>query len=297
MRSKYEQLIEFIINDETEKAKELFHNLVVEKSRAIYNDLVAEEMSDDMDENYDHDMDEMMGHDMDENMDMDEADSMDQTDDMMHDIEADHEGMDGEDDGMDMDMDMDGMDDMGDHDEEDEEDRIDDLADQLEKLQADFAKLMADEKDEPVHNDGKHDPDFADEGVVREYVENMGQPYKQDMNAPKGRNVGADTGEHINPGETNTKSVVASKNDMGGTAKNLAQGQRNEDPNGKAYKGPKNEYSKGEGKFPHSGQFLNAPGGDAGKKGFSNAKKPQSAEGKFATGGGPNVNKRDVLPR
>ena len=29
MRSRYEQLIEYIINDETDKAKELFHNLVV----------------------------------------------------------------------------------------------------------------------------------------------------------------------------------------------------------------------------------------------------------------------------
>ena len=84
---------------------------------------------------------------------------------------------------------------------------------------------------------------------------------------------------------------------MGGTAKNLVQGQKNEDPNGKVYKGPSNEYNKGEGKYPHSGQFLNTPGGDAGKKGFSNAKKPQSAEGKFATGGGPNVNKKSNLPK
>ena len=93
-------------------------------------------------------------------------------------------------------------------------------------------------------------------------------------------------------------SVVAGKNDMGGTAKNLAQGFKNEDPDGKEYKGPKNEYSKGETKFPHNGKFLNAPGGDAGKKGFSNAKKPvTSGDGRFATGGGVNVNKRDNLPR
>ena len=39
-------------------------------------------------------------------------------------------------------------------------------------------------------------------------------------------------------------------------------------------------------------------GGDAGKKGFSNAKKPvTSGDGRFATGGGVNVNKRDNLPR
>jgi len=290
MRSKYEQLIEFIINDETDKAKELFHNLVVEKSRSIYNDLVAEEMSDDMDENYGHDMDE--------------ADSMDQTDDMMHDIEADHEGMDGEDDGMDMDMGDDDMDNDGDMDyghEEGEggmEDRVMDLEDALDELKAEFEKLMADEKSEPEHNDGDNDPDFAEEGVVREYVEKIGDTYKGEFGgSPRGQVVGAGTGDFIKTGETNPKSVVASKNDMGGTAKNLTQGQRNEDPNGKAYRGPKNEYSKGEGKVPGADKFLNAPGGDAGKKGFSNAKKPQSAEGKFATGGGPNVNKKDVLPR
>ena len=37
MNNKYEQLVEFIINDETDKARELFHTIVVEKSRDIYN--------------------------------------------------------------------------------------------------------------------------------------------------------------------------------------------------------------------------------------------------------------------
>ena len=281
MRSKYEQLIEFIINDETDKAKELFHNLVVEKSRSIYNDLVAEEMSDDMDENYGHDMEEA-------------DDSMDQTDDMMHDIEADHEGMDGEDDGMDMgddDMDMDNDGDMGYGDEEGEggmEDRVMDLEDALDELKAEFEKLMADEAGEEAHNDGVNDPDFAEEGVVREYVEKVASPGNSE-----GSPVGA-----VNSYKSSTqkKSVVAGKNDMGGTAKNLVRGDTNEDPDGKQYKGPSNEYSKGEGKLPHNGKFLNTPGANAGKA-FSNAKKPQSAEGKFATGGGPNVNKKDVLPR
>ena len=41
--NKFEQLIEFIINDEEDKAKELFHEVVVEKSREIYENLMAEE--------------------------------------------------------------------------------------------------------------------------------------------------------------------------------------------------------------------------------------------------------------
>ena len=36
MTSKFEQLIEYVINDEEAKAKELFHDIVVEKSREIY---------------------------------------------------------------------------------------------------------------------------------------------------------------------------------------------------------------------------------------------------------------------
>ena len=33
--NKYEQLIEFIINENEDKARELFHQLVIEKSRDI----------------------------------------------------------------------------------------------------------------------------------------------------------------------------------------------------------------------------------------------------------------------
>jgi len=282
MRSRYEQLIEYIINDETDKAKELFHNLVVEKSRDLYNELVAEEMEEEMEENWDHDMDEA-------------GDSMDQTDDMMHDIEADHEGMDHDDmdmgdDGMEMgdddeddslDSDNDGM---GDHDEPATKGDLASFEDELDALKAEFEKLMSQEAEEPEHQG----MDTPEEGVVREYVEKVSSPGNSE-----GSPVGA-----VNSYKSSTqkKSVVAGKNDMGGTAKNLVRGDSNEDPDGKTYKGPSNEYSKGEGKLPGNGKFLNTPGANAGKA-FSNAKKPQSAEGKFATGGGPNINKKDVLPR
>jgi len=41
--NKFEKLIEYIINDEDQKARELFHNIVVEKSRDIYEDIMAQE--------------------------------------------------------------------------------------------------------------------------------------------------------------------------------------------------------------------------------------------------------------
>ena len=41
--NKYEQLIEFIINEQEDKARELFHTIVVEKSREVYESLIDEQ--------------------------------------------------------------------------------------------------------------------------------------------------------------------------------------------------------------------------------------------------------------
>ena len=49
MTSKFEQLIEYVINDEEAKAQELFHDIVVEKSREIYENLMNEEDSEEED--------------------------------------------------------------------------------------------------------------------------------------------------------------------------------------------------------------------------------------------------------
>ena len=43
---KYEQLIDLIINEQEDKARELFHDIVVEKSREIYENIMDEEMTD-----------------------------------------------------------------------------------------------------------------------------------------------------------------------------------------------------------------------------------------------------------
>lgn len=44
--NKFEKLIEYIINDEDQKARELFHTIVVEKSRDIYENIMADEAVD-----------------------------------------------------------------------------------------------------------------------------------------------------------------------------------------------------------------------------------------------------------
>ena len=129
--NKFEKLIEYVINDEDAKAQDLFHEIVVEKSREIYENLMSEE---------------------------------DEVDDLIDDIEADEEGVaEAEEDDMDMDMDMggeeevdydgDGEQDEHEEDHEDLEDRVVDLEDQLKELMAEFEELMADEAEEPEHAD------------------------------------------------------------------------------------------------------------------------------------------------
>ena len=44
--NKFEQLIEYVINDEEQKARDLFHEIVVEKSRGIYEELMCEDEMD-----------------------------------------------------------------------------------------------------------------------------------------------------------------------------------------------------------------------------------------------------------
>ena len=40
--SQYEQLIEYILNDENDKARALFHDIVVNRSRKIYENILDE---------------------------------------------------------------------------------------------------------------------------------------------------------------------------------------------------------------------------------------------------------------
>ena len=45
MSNKFEQLLELLINEENDKAEQLFHEIVVEKSRDIYENLADEEVT------------------------------------------------------------------------------------------------------------------------------------------------------------------------------------------------------------------------------------------------------------
>jgi hypothetical protein len=134
--NKFEQLIEYVINDEEQKARALFHDIVVGKSREIYENLMAEE---DLDESKDEDLEEdAMGGDAADDL-IDDVEAEEQDDMSMEAEGDDEESLDVE---LDAEVDSDDMggDDMGG--EEGLEDRVMDLEDKLDELMAEFEGLM-----------------------------------------------------------------------------------------------------------------------------------------------------------
>ena len=51
--NKFQEMLEHLVNEDREKAEEIFHDIVVEKSRKIYENLLADEMKEDDEENVD----------------------------------------------------------------------------------------------------------------------------------------------------------------------------------------------------------------------------------------------------
>ena len=254
---KFEEMLDRLVNEDKEGAQELFHEIVVEKSRDIYESLLEDDLDDEaveeatdeeveesddeeVDEATDEEVDESDDEELDEDFNLDEfeveADPMaamggDAGDDMMGDVEMPApDAMDGDEEG-----------------EEELEDRVMDLEDALDDLKAEFDKMMSDEDGEGDDGDDEMDMDMdapaddeagdedeADEAMafeadeeaeveegtkepktateqMREYVEKVGGDNYKDFGKM------GDNG-------ANTKSTVASKNDMGGTASNLVSG-------------------------------------------------------------------------
>ncbi len=185
MKNKFEKLIEYVINDEDAKASDLFHEIVVGKSREIYEGLMQDDMGGDA------------------------------VDDFIDDVSADEEGIDYSDDS-DEDEDTIGMD-LGDDETEEAsdeteelEDRVVDLEDKLDELMAEFDDLIGDDTEAPAEEEVEMDMDMdidsiedadeeVDEEIVREYTEKAPKPVTSNNS-------------------DSTTSPVASKNDMGGKA-------------------------------------------------------------------------------
>ena len=157
--NKFEQLIEYVINDDESKARELFHDIVVEKSREIYENLMNEESEEELDEAKEEDegeeLDEAKHEEGEE--ELDEGMGGDASDDLIDDVEAEEEGM--------MEADDEGEEvEFGAEEEsgEDLEDRVVDLEDKLDELMAEFEALMAD--DEGADGEVETDIDMGVDG-------------------------------------------------------------------------------------------------------------------------------------
>ena len=175
--NRFEQLIEYVINDDEQKARELFHDIVVEKSRQIYEDIMAEEAEEieegadeELDEAHDEELDEMnMGGDASNKL-IDDVE-MEEESDMNMEAEGDEEdeGDMADEFGGD---DMGGMDDMGGGDEPATKDDIMNLEDKLDQLMAEFEDLMG---DNDMGGDGDMmGPDEGGDALEMDDTEEMG---------------------------------------------------------------------------------------------------------------------------
>ncbi len=235
--SKFEKLLDLLVNEHKDEAEKLFHEIVVEKSRSIYEGILEDEEAETTEESADKDdadeVDEAMHKDKKEKKKMKEeseedaeeeveeteepAESADETieeiggdatDDLLSDIEAEGEGMDH------MDMPDEEGDDEGEEGEEEEEaeEMFEPLEKELDALKAEFAKMMDDKPEESVEAPFAESKDA--DSIVKEYAEMV----KSGHGAEKmGKEAGAD--QKKSPVPSKNKPVNDAKaHSMGGGA-------------------------------------------------------------------------------
>jgi len=274
-RNQFEAMLEALINEDQETAKEIFHNIVVAKSREIYEELLSEdfdleETSKDEDEDKDDRSDEAFGAD-----DSEEEPADDSEEEPADDSEDDDVGGDATDD-MIGDV-TDGEEEGSDLSDEEQTDRIMDLEDALEELKAEFEQLMAGEEGEPEMDgadmgmdaepamDGGMDGGMGDMGMEKPVDElQRFMEYVDKVALPKHGDNGA-----------NTRSAVAGKNDMGGTTANIAKSFSTEKG------GTQGGLAAPNAKVDDAGN-INKPGGNAGKTAFKKKEPGHGAEKKGA---------------
>jgi hypothetical protein len=235
-KTTLEQMLEHLVNDETAKAEELFHEYVVTKSREVYENLIEEEMKDEEVDEASKDEDaedkEVDEASKDDDAEEDKVDEASDNDDEEVDEEFEEVAVEGDDEEGEMDaMGGDATDDLeaditGDEaeGEKEPEELFQDLDAIVDELQAKFDEIKGEDKPEgdedmedemkdsietPVSSDPEGDAELA---TMREYVEKVAGGHGAEK---KGAADSAD----------NKKSVVDNmKNDMGGTTANIAKG-------------------------------------------------------------------------
>lgn len=284
--NKFEKLIEYIINDEDQKARELFHDIVVEKSRDIYESIMDEEQVEE------HVAGDQVGE-LTQEISAEES---------VHEEEDDEVGLDNDDQGDDMsgDLSMEPSDEMGSDEAEHNEieDKVMNIDAKLDELLAKFDEIMGGESmdsednnvdaisDEPSMDQGEEafaesklddtgaeeDNDAVDNRpewlkkkteaktesrrsstteLMREYVDRIGDIYGGPGDAAEGDTVGA-TGKKTS---INTKNPVGPGANFGGTAVTSKGGEQNQDGTSAPSAAKPQDQKSGN---------LNVPGGKAG---------------------------------
>ena len=278
MTSKFEQLIEFVINDEEAKAKELFHDIVVEKSREIYENLMNEEEQEEesMEESAEEEEESIEEAEEQEEESMEESFGGNAADDLIKDTETDEKDAEFDDE-----AEKDGKEETKDiekaHDEEgDIEDRVVDLEDKLDELMAEFEALMGDEAEE--HGEFDMEPK-SDEVGGDAYAQDDTADFS-DVQVPMSENVSLAKVPAPTHGDNgaNAKSPVAFNSGAAGMqGKPVKNSTTEANPDGTAaYKAPTSYADKGRGDLPGANNFKNVPGKDGSK--LAPAPKPTTAQ-------------------
>lgn len=270
-KKKLEQMLEHLINEDTAKAEELFHEYVVEKSREIYEGLIDAELAEESED--DEEMDEAAKSDDDEAVEEAAEDDEEAVEEATEDDEDMEEGfediaIEGDDEEM-PDMGGDPTDDLeGEMGPEEEGELADkepaelfqDLDAIVDELQAKFDAMGGEMGDDMGGDEEMKDALEPQLATVREYVEKV-----SDGHGAEKKGKGEVSG-------TNTKSVVDNmKNDMGGTTANILRADV--EPEGASTKGGLLNPST---KDMNTGN-INVPGGKAGKA-FSKKEPGHGAE-------------------
>jgi hypothetical protein len=256
-RTQFEAMLEALINEDQETAKEIFHNIVVAKSREIYEELLESDFSDEEEQEVSEEGEEMPEEPVAE--ESEEEDDSEEDDSEEDDSEVDGDA------GDDFVSDVDGEED-GEGEDGAIEDRVMDLEDALDELKAEFEQLMAgeegeehmggddmggmDDMDAEPNMGGEHDELDA----MMEYVDKVALPKHGDNGA-------------------NAKSVVAGKNDMGGTTANIAKSFSTTSG------GTQGGLAKPSTQLQDGGN-INKPGANAGKTAFKKKEPGHGAEKK-----------------
>jgi len=242
---KFEKLIDLIINENEEQARELFHDIVVEKSREIYESIMEQEMMDDMDDG----MGGQVGDLLDE-INVDEAggvyededeDEDDDLDDMLDSDDEETEVIDIEDEGDDEDHDA-------------VEDAVIRIEDKLDQLMAEFEEIMGGGDDE---SDSEFDDDAEEDG--KDLTRDMEQDRDEEEAMMENVQLQKVSVTHGDNGVQRRSTVDANSGQAGMASRPVKfSGYAESDPTGP--KQPNDYLTKGEGQVKGAGSFKNVPG-------------------------------------